>query len=91
MDNRQQLILWGWVGIIPLFLPMMLSFLDGLLPDWLVQVSKWVPSSALMRVIRSSMVGNPSAEYYLPQLAVLVLSVIVVLAVDVWLVRRSDR
>jgi ABC-2 type transport system permease protein len=91
VDNRQQLVLWAWVGIIPLFLPMMFSFLDDLLPAWLVQISKWVPSSALMRVIRSSMVGNPPLEYYLPQLADLFLGAIVVLAIDIWLVRRSDR
>ena len=91
VENRQQLMLWAWVGIIPLFLPMMLAIMDDLLPTWLIQIFKWVPSSALMRVIRSSMVGNPPLEYYLPQLAVLLLSTIVVLAVDVWLVRRTDR
>lgn len=91
VDNRQQLMLWAWVGIIPLFLPMILSFLDDLLPARLVQIFRWVPSSALLRVIRSSMVGDPPVEYYLPQLAILLFSAIVVLAVDVWLVRRSDH
>jgi ABC-2 type transport system permease protein len=91
VDTRQQLVLWAWVGLIPLFLPMMLSFMDDLLPAWLIQIVKWVPSSALMRAIRSSMVGAPPAEYYLPQLVVVLISAGLVLALDVWLVRRSDR
>lgn len=91
VDNRQQLVLWGWVGVIPLFLPMLLSIMDDLLPPWLITIFKWVPSSALMRAIRSSMVGAPPLKYYLPQLAVLLISSVLILATDVWLVRRSDR
>jgi ABC-2 type transport system permease protein len=91
VENRQQLMLWAWVGIIPLFLPMMLAIMDDLLPTWLIRIFRWVPSSALMRAIRSSMVGNPPLEYYLPQLAVLLFSAVVVLTIDVWLVRRTDR
>lgn len=91
VDTRQQLTLWAWVGIIPLFLPMMLSFMDDLLPASLIQILKWVPSSALMRAIRSSMVAAPPLKYYLPQLTILLVSAALILAVDVWLVRRSDR
>jgi ABC-2 type transport system permease protein len=91
VDNRQQLVLWGWVGVVPLFLPMMLSIMDDLLPPWLITIFKWVPSTALMRAIRSSMVATPPIEYYLPQLAVLLVSAALILAVDIWLVRRTDR
>lgn len=91
VDSRQQLVLWGWVGVVPLFLPMLLSIMDDLLPPWLITIFKWVPSSALMRAIRSSMVGNPPVEYYLPQLALLLICAVMILMVDVRLVRRSDR
>lgn len=91
VDSRQQLILWGWVGVVPLFLPMMLSIMDDLLPPWLITIFKWVPSSALMRAIRSSMVAAPPMKYYLPQLAVLLISAVLILAIDAWFVRRSDR
>jgi len=91
IDNRQQLVLWGWIGVVPLFLPLLLSIMDDLLPPWLITIFKWVPSSGLMRAIRSSMVAAPPVKYFLPQLAVLLISAVLVLFVDVWLVRRSDR
>ena len=91
VDNRQQLVLWGWFGVVPLFLPMLLGIMDDLLPPWLIAVFKWVPSSALMRAIRSSMVAAPPVKYYIPQLTVLLLSAALTLALDSWLVRRSDR
>lgn len=91
VDTRQQLTLWAWVGLVPLFLPMMLSFMDDLLPTEVIQIFKWVPSSTLMRAIRSSMVGVPPLEYYLPQLAVLLLSAVLVFVVDIWLVHRLDQ
>ena len=69
----------------------MLSFMDDLLPIELIQVLKWVPSSALMRAIRSSMVGTPPVELYLPQLAAVLGSAILVLGIDIWLVSCSDR
>jgi ABC-2 type transport system permease protein len=90
VDNRQQLVLWGWVGVVPLFLPMMLSIMDDLLPSWSIAIFKWVPSSALMRAVRTSMVGSPPVAYYLPQLAVLLISAVLILILDAWLVRRSD-
>jgi ABC-type Na+ efflux pump permease subunit len=91
VDTRQQLVLWAWVGLVPLFLPMMLSFMDDLLPESLIHVVKWVPSSALMRVIRSSMVYTPPVDYYLPQLIVILISAFLVMMLNIWLIRRSDR
>jgi ABC-type Na+ efflux pump permease subunit len=91
VGTRQQLVLWAWVGLVPVFLPMMLSFMDDLLPQWLLLMVKWVPSSALMRTLRSSMVDVLPAEYYLPQLILLLVSAVFVLAIDVWLVRCLDR
>ena len=70
---------------------MMLSFMDDILPARLIQVVKWVPSSAMMRVFRTSMAGITPAEYFVPQLAVLIGSAVVVLLADAWLVRRLDR
>jgi ABC-type Na+ efflux pump permease subunit len=91
VDTRQQLILWAWVGLVPLFLPMMLSFMDDLLPYRIIQILKWVPSSAMMRVLRSSMVGMPSVENYFPQLVILVFSSLFVLTFDFRLIRRLDQ
>ena len=91
VDTRQQLVLWAWVALVPMFLPMMLSFMDDLLPHWMIRVFVRVPSSALMRAVRSSMVGVLPMAYYLPQLVLLLVSAASVLAIDFWLVHRSNR
>jgi len=91
VDTRQQLTLWAWVGLVPLFLPVMLSIMDDLFPAWLIQILSVVPSTALMRVIRSVMVGSPLLKYYLPQLFILIVSTSLIFAIDVWLVSRLDR
>jgi ABC-2 type transport system permease protein len=91
VDTRQQLVLWAWVGLIPIFFPMILSIMDDLLPEWLILIFKWVPSSGLMRALRSSMVGEPPGAFYVPQLALLLVSATLVFAIDIWLIRRMDR
>ena len=91
VENRQQLVLWAWVGIIPIFLAMMLSFMDDLLPPWIIQIVRWVPSSALMRALRSAMVAVPPFRYFIPQILILFTSALLVLVIDIWLVRRLDR
>jgi hypothetical protein len=91
VENRQQLVLWAWVGLIPIFLAMMLSFMDDLLPSRIIQIVTWVPSSALMRALRSTFVAVPPFKYYLPQILILFTSALLVLAIDIWLVRSLDR
>jgi len=91
IDTRQQLTLWAWVGFIPLLIPMMLSLMDDLLPENVVQILKWVPTSALFRIFRTSMAGTTPIKYFGPQLAVILISSVALLSIDSWLVRRLDR
>ncbi len=91
IDSRQQLTLWGWVVIIPLYFPMILVLLDDLIPPLWVKVFTWQPASALFRVYRSAMAGNPPSKYYAPQLGLIAACTLVLLLVDVGLVRRLER
>jgi ABC-2 type transport system permease protein len=91
IETRQQLILWAWLALIPLLLPVMLSLMDDLFPAWLILIFKWVPTSALFRVFRTSMVFALSAEHFVPQLLSLVGASVLLLLVDTWLIRRIDR
>jgi ABC-2 type transport system permease protein len=91
IETRQQLILWAWVALIPLLLPVMLSLMDDLFPNWLILIFKWIPTSALFRAFRTSMVAAFSAEYYAPQLVCLVVGAALFFLVDIWLIRRLDR
>ncbi len=91
IDTRQQLTLWAWVGFIPLLLPMMLSLMDDLIPETLINIFQWVPSTSLFRIFRTSMAGNTPWKYFGPQLVILILSSGIFLAINAWLIRRWDR
>jgi hypothetical protein len=91
IENRQQLTLWGWVALIPLFLPMMLSLMDDLFPGWLVTIFRWIPTSALLRIFRTSMSGRIPAEYFAPQMGAIFGIAILLFVVDSRLIQRLDR
>jgi ABC-type Na+ efflux pump permease subunit len=91
IDTRQQLTLWAWVGFIPLLLPMMLSIMDDLFPKKIISVFHWIPSTALFRVYRTSMAGSTPWKYFGPQFLILILSSIIFLSINVFLMRRRDR
>ena len=91
IDSRQKLTLWAWVVIIPLMIPMFLTLFDDLLPASLVLTFTWFPSSALLRVFRTSMAGTTPFPYYGPQLGILIASTAVFLAIDIWLIGHLER
>jgi len=91
IDSRQQLTLWAWVVILPLYLPMMLVLMDNLFPERLIKILSWFPSSALFRVFRTAMAGTTPAAYFLPQLGILASCTLVFFIIDSWLIRRLDR
>jgi len=91
IQTRQQLILWAWVALIPLMLPVFFTLMDDLFPEWLILVSRWMPTAAMFRVFRTSMVAVIPREYFAPQLLILLVSAVLLLLVDVGLIRRLDR
>ena len=90
-ETRQQLTLWGWIILIPLFFPMILVLMDDLFPGWLVSIFKWVPTAAMFRVFRTSMVGATPWAYFAPQLLWIGFCALILFVLDVWLIRRMDR
>lgn len=91
IENRQQLSLWGYLIIIPLFIPMILVLLQDLFPPWLIQGLKFLPTTALMRVFRTSMAASITAPYYLPQLGYILTAAVLVLGFDSWLLKRKRK
>jgi len=91
LEVRQQLTLWGFLLLNVLFVPMFLTFLEGLVPENVIAVLSWVPSAALAKMFNVSLAGAaPLSEFGLP-LAIVVVSTVGLAAVATWLVRRSDR
>ena len=91
IDSRQQLTLWGWVAIIPLFIPIILALLDDLIPPLWVKIFTWLPGTALFRAFRTAMAASATSDYYAPQLALVAACALVLLVVDGGLIRRLEH
>jgi ABC-2 type transport system permease protein len=91
VESRQQLSIFAWVILVPLFIPMFLVVIDDLVPEIWVSLLSWLPSTALMRLIRTSMAVRISPEYFAPQLLCLALFIAAGVGVDTWLLRRYQR
>jgi ABC-2 type transport system permease protein len=88
---KQQLVLWGFVLMIVLMLPLMLVVISELLPEGLVEILRWVPTTALARAVTVSAVQSATIADVARELALLAGSAAAILAAVVWVVRRSDR
>lgn len=89
--NRGQLTLLAWVFITPLFFPVFLSLMDGLIPEMLIRIFRLVPSTIVFNLLRVSFAGAiPLGTVLLSLSWVAACSVLVLLAVA-WLMRRRDR
>ncbi len=95
LQNRQQLMLWAWFVIIPLFLPVLLvvigeQLLADLLPMWLVAATQWIPSAAMLDLLRASFSNQSQIALWAPPLALILAWTIPILAGVAWLVRRAE-
>jgi ABC-type Na+ efflux pump permease subunit len=96
LENRQQLMLWAWFVIIPLVLPLLLVLVGeqlvlGLLPVWLVTAFHWIPSAAMLDLLRASFSNQSQIALWGPPLALVLAWTIPILAGVAWLVRESER
>ena len=91
LENRQQLMLWGWVILIPLLIPTFLVIMKGLVPDIAIAIMRWIPSVVLGRGLSAATVQAVSISDFLPELAILVIGTVAVLALAAWILRRLER
>jgi len=91
IENRAQLTLWAWVIILPLFMPIMISLLDDLVPARVVQLARLVPTAVMLDQFQAAFSGNFPLGTGLLQLAWIMAWTLAVLLIVSWLVRRSDR
>jgi ABC-2 type transport system permease protein len=91
LENRQQLMLWAWVILIPLLIPTFLVIMKELVPDGAIAIMRWIPSVVLSRALTAATIEAVSLSDYLPELAVLLLGSLPVLGLVAWIIRRKDR
>jgi ABC-2 type transport system permease protein len=54
IETRGQLTLWSWVLVIPLFVPIMLSMMEDLIPQGIIQVFRAIPTVVLFNLLRTA-------------------------------------
>jgi ABC-type transport system involved in multi-copper enzyme maturation permease subunit len=91
LENRQQLILWAWVLLVPMMFPILLSLMDDLLPETWLRILDWVPTVVMFRLFRASFSNRVDWITSLPELTYVFVWSLAVLLVVAWLVRRQDR
>ncbi|MGW8252072.1 MAG: ABC transporter permease, partial [Anaerolineales bacterium] len=91
VENRGQLNLWAWVFLVPFMLPIFLAQLEGLLPETLIQVFRYIPTVVAFNLVRSSYTYSISMLYSLVQVAWVAVWAGALLLGVAWLVNRRDR
>ena len=91
IDNRGQLTLWSWVFIMPLFLPVFLSLLEELLPEFVVKIFHLFPTVVIFNLVRDSLAQPlPVASTFLKLGWILVWASLILLVVAL-MIRRRDK
>lgn len=91
VEVRQQLILWGWVALVPLIIPVFLSLLTDLLPSGVIAALRWIPTVALAKVFRVSFTEHALLSDFGSDLALVLGFTALILVAVVLVIRRSDR
>ena len=90
-ENKPLLNTWVMILLQPLLIPVFLSMIDPILPEALRTALPWVPTVALSMLFRISLTSGATLAQVMTHLGVVLASVVLVLAVVVWKVRRVDR
>lgn len=91
VENRQQLMIWSWTAILPMFAPVLVILLEELMPDTVVAVSRWLPTTAIFRMLHVACTDQGAFLLWGPWLGLLLLWTAPFLVAVTWLVRRADR
>jgi ABC-type multidrug transport system permease subunit len=91
IGNRQQLTILTQVLLIPLVLPILLRIFSDLLPGWLSNIVRWMPSAVMFDLLRTSFSNQSNPGQILPRLGILVISFITLFGISAWLIRRVER
>lgn len=57
LESPQQVMLWAWVLLVPLLIPVFLSIMEGLVPAALIRIFRYLPTVALFDLFRMSFAG----------------------------------
>ena len=90
-DTRQQLMLWGFLLMNVLLLPMFLIIMADVLPSAAVTAMHWTPTSAVGWLVRASFLPRPPVGPALARLGYVLAWAGAMYALGAWRVRRLER
>ncbi len=88
---KQQIALWTSILVQILLFPVFLSLMDDLLPQGLIAALRWIPTVAMSRALRWSFSQHVPAGPLGLELARILGSAALVLAMLAWHLRRSEQ
>ena len=91
IEHRQQIILWAWVCLLILLVPVFLSILTDILPEAAINIIKWIPSVTLVNSFRASFSNQAVVMDWLPGLWTNLLGAFVMIGLVTWVIKRYDR
>ncbi len=90
IQSAQQLNLWA-LFVVVLFIVPALFANEPFLASWLKSVLIWLPSAAMAKLAQFSFSGNVSADQLALNIGVAFTGIVLVFALVVWQIRKSDR
>jgi ABC-2 type transport system permease protein len=90
IEHRQHLTILSQVLLIPLVLPILLRIFGDLVPGWLADVARWMPSSVMFDLLRISFSDQSDPVTILPRLGLLVFYFMILFGISTWLIQRLE-
>ena len=91
LENRQQMMIWAFIPIVLLLIPVFLNVIEPLLPQGLGTLIAGLPTVALATLFRFACTDGAPLARILGHLSLVLGSTALLLGLVVWKVRRMDR
>lgn len=91
LEVRAQLMVWTMILAQPLLLPVFLVIMDDLLPPLAITIMRWVPATALSRLLEVSFSNQGALGAFGPELLYVALWAVGIFVAVIWLVSRMER
>ena len=91
LENQQQLMMVGWVILVPLLLPVFLSIMNDIIPRLALDIISWIPTAALVNGLRVSFGRRAPLAAFAREMGLLLAYSALILGAVGAVLRRSDR
>jgi ABC-type multidrug transport system permease subunit len=91
IDNRQRLVITTQILLIPLVIPILLRIISDVVPGWLSDIIRWIPSAVVFDLLRISFSNQSTLGQILPRLGILIITFLSMFWISAWQLQRMER